>query len=203
MSCSWSCTRWFESIESVSDQLQLFAESVAPLTAYPPLWVCGTPEQKGSQQWGAQAWIDKKTGKLRCRAFPDDKNDRAVRSKNWERKVAIKARDWWGARMPLEGSVALDLLFYFERPLSHYRSGKYSRDLKPGMPLLQTGTPDSDKVARNVCDALKGTVLWPKGERDGRRIIYRDDSQANPVLIRKHYACRHTGGEGVEIRIYA
>ncbi len=187
----------------MTEQLRLFADEVQALHAYPPLWVSGTPEQKGSQQWGACTWIDKVTKKRKCRAFPDDKNDAAVRSKNWERRVAITARDWWGARMPLEGPVALSLLFYFERPLGHYRSGKYSQDIKAGMPLLHTGKPDSDKVARNVGDALKGTVLWPKGERDGRRIIYRDDSQANPVLIRKHYACRFHGGEGVEILIYA
>ena len=38
----------------MSEQLRLFADEVETLTAYEPLWVDGTPIQKGSQKWGAQ-----------------------------------------------------------------------------------------------------------------------------------------------------
>ncbi len=59
--------------------------------------------------------------------------------------------------------VAIDLQFYLPRP-------KRQKGDRP-----HVSTPDSDKLARGICDALTG-------------ILYADDAQVNEITLRKAYA---------------
>lgn len=59
----------------------------------------------------------------------------------------------------LEGSIKTEMIFYFDRPRSHFRTGKYSGLLKDSAPRGKTTSPDLTKLVRSTEDALKG-ILW-------------------------------------------
>ena len=61
--------------------------------------------------------------------------------------------------IPSNGPVQLFVHAYFQRPKSHYRTGKYSGQLKPYMPEVHTYRPDADNILKFVGDALDG-VFW-------------------------------------------
>ena len=76
---------------------------------------------------------------------------------------------------PLDGPVFIGMLFQFPRPRAHFRTGTYSHVLRDDAPLYHINTPDVDKCARLVFDALTG-------------IAWHDDKQAQIFEARKIYA---------------
>ena len=70
--------------------------------------------------------------------------------------------------------IQIGLDFYFKRPKSHYRSGKYSHLLKENIPEFHIVKPDIDNLVKFVCDSLNG-------------VCYRDDSQIVELKAEKHY----------------
>jgi len=60
---------------------------------------------------------------------------------------------------PWSGPLRVDLLLFFPRPRSHYRTGKYAGELKPNMQIWYDKTPDRDNVEKFICDALNG-IFW-------------------------------------------
>ena len=79
---------------------------------------------------------------------------------------------------PLEGPLSLDLEFYFERPKSHFRTGKYSHLLKKECTIYHKNTPDLSNLIKFVEDALIGS-------------FYRDDRQIVIINAIKYYC--HNG----------
>ena len=77
------------------------------------------------------------------------------------------------------GPVHLKLLFYFDRPKSHYNSKEL---LKPTAPQCITKKPDIDKISRAVLDALESAVLM-----DG-------DETVVGLYASKHWADDHPQG---------
>lgn len=55
--------------------------------------------------------------------------------------------------------VAVRATFFFQRPRSHYRTGKNSHLLKDGYSMYKTSTPDLDKLQRALGDALAQSGL--------------------------------------------
>lgn len=96
-------------------------------------------------------------GKRGGKLFVTDDNRRA---KPWQRDVATVARAAVGEAEPLEGPLALELVFVVARPKGHYGVN----GVKASAPLLPIVRPDVLKLARAVEDALTG-------------IVYRDDAQ--------------------------
>lgn len=64
----------------------------------------------------------------------------------------------------------------FARPLSHYGTGRNKGVLKPSAPVFHATTPDLDKIARAVCDALTVAGIWA------------DDKQAAELTARRQWA---------------
>ena len=56
----------------------------------------------------------------------------------------------WGEPDPIDGPVQVDVEFRFARPKSHYGA----RGLRPSSPKFHVQSPDVDKLARSVLDAL-------------------------------------------------
>jgi Holliday junction resolvase RusA-like endonuclease len=83
--------------------------------------------------------------------------------------------------------VQVSLIFYFNRPKSHYGTGKNSTVLKDSAQPAPTGRNigDIDKLERSVLDALSG-------------IAYDDDSQVCSVHKMKMWG---SGSEGVWINV--
>lgn len=79
---------------------------------------------------------------------------------------------------PLEGPLEATLTFFFSRPASHYRTGKFAGTLKPGMPSWHSKRKDLDNLIKFVLDSLNG-------------IAYLDDSQVAVLRSAKFY----TNGE--------
>ena len=60
---------------------------------------------------------------------------------------------------PFSTSVMLEVIAYFKRPKSHYRTGKYSHILKDAAPRYHTAKPDWDNIGKSIGDALEG-LYW-------------------------------------------
>eukprot|EP01041_Mallomonas_annulata_P013305 gene13305-28190_t len=67
---------------------------------------------------------------------------------------------------PYLGPLEVFLAFYFTRPKSHYRTGKYSHILKEDAPSWHTSRKDIDNLAKFVLDALN-----EKAYVDDRQIV--------------------------------
>ena len=83
------------------------------------------------------------------------------------------------------GPLRIELLFYFERPKSHYRSGKFAHLLKDSAPGYCLNLYDLDNLDKAVLDALTDSGLIA----DDRIIVslssskFWDDNKAAGVLI--------------------
>lgn len=110
-------------------------------------FVAGIPVPKGS----AKSFYNKNAGKIVTM------QDNRERQEPWASAISYTAQKY-GVKMCL-GAVKLSLIFTFPRPKSHYRTGKYSRQLRPSAPVFHVVKPDLDKLVRCVKDALTG-VAW-------------------------------------------
>ena len=75
---------------------------------------------------------------------------------------------------PLTKPLYLALVFYFKRPKSHYRTGRYKHLLKDKAPEYHTTKPDIDNLVKFVADSLN-------------KVFYEDDSQVVELLAKKVY----------------
>ena len=64
--------------------------------------------------------------------------------------------------------------FTFKRPKSHFRTGRFSSELKPTAPREHCKTPDLDNLVKFYMDAMTGK-------------FYADDSQVIKLRARKLY----------------
>ena len=76
--------------------------------------------------------------------------------------------------VPITKAIRLGVVFYFNRPKSHYRTGKHSYLLKDTAPIHHTKSPDSSNLAKFVEDALQPH-------------FYKDDAQIIELKAEKHY----------------
>lgn len=133
--------------------------------------VVGTPAQQGSKR------IVQPKGAARPRLIED--ND--ARKKSWRHDVTDAIERWREARpevaaaLPLHGPVVAELEFHLRRPPS-----------APKRRVLPEVSPDIDKLARNVLDAVTVAGLW------------RDDAQVTDLVVRKRYA---PDGEATGVRV--
>lgn len=77
--------------------------------------------------------------------------------------------------VPLDEPLQVVLKFFFVRPKSHFRTGKYADELKPNAPCWHTKIPDADNLAKFICDSLNG-------------IFWRDDSIVCKLIVTKQYS---------------
>lgn len=85
----------------------------------------------------------------------------------------------WGGRPPVDDALKLSVSFWFPRPKSHYRTGRFFDVLKTDAPTDHMQTPDVDKLLRLISDALtiarvieddkfivdeRGRKFWTQGE---------------------------------------
>lgn len=120
--------------------------------------VHGTPAPQGSKtKWGTED--NPRTGP-------------------WRAAIAAEASAAMNGLLAIHEPVTVNVLFYFPRPKSHYRSGKHAGEMKPGAPNHCATKPDLDKLLRAIGDAITGIVI-------------RDDCQIVAVAAVKHYGPPH------------
>ncbi|TXH59333.1 MAG: RusA family crossover junction endodeoxyribonuclease [Desulfurellales bacterium] len=107
----------------------------------------------------------------------------------WKFAVRAAAKDAAGAAfVPFSGPVMLDLDVWIQRPKGHYSAAK-TGGIKASAPMMPTGKPDCDNLAKAILDALTNAGIW------------LDDKQVTHLQVRKIYNTR--GGarivvEGIE-----
>jgi len=74
--------------------------------------------------------------------------------KPWRNEVRMAAMLAMADKPPLEDGVQLRLHFFFERPKSHFGTGKNSERVKENAPRHHISYPDLDKLERAIFDAL-------------------------------------------------
>lgn len=96
----------------------------------------------------------------------------------WRTLVTDVARDTCRYHETITVPVKVWLRFTFERPKSHYRSGRNAHRLTDRAPLGPTvqGCGDLDKLTRSIFDSLTKAQVWA------------DDSLVVDVRARKVYA---------------
>jgi crossover junction endodeoxyribonuclease RusA len=67
------------------------------------------------------------------------------------------------------GAVRVSMVFYFDRPQSHYRTGKHAGVLRDDAPSAPATIPDLSKLIRSTEDALTDAGVW---EDDARVVEY-------------------------------
>ena len=77
--------------------------------------------------------------------------------------------------IPIDKPLMLAVNFYFGRPNSHYRTGRYAGELKPSAPLRHVKRPDIDNLLKFVADSLND-------------IFWRDDTLICRVEAQKVYS---------------
>lgn len=125
-------------------------------------FVCGTPQQKGS----TKSWYNPRAKRI----VTVSDNDKL---KFWESNVRTKAGgEWQGA--PSDGSVRVDAMFFFERPQSHYGTGRNAGRLKDSAPQEHLKCPDLDKLVRGLLDGMT-------------EVVFKDDRQVISITAEKRY----------------
>ena len=62
-------------------------------------------------------------------------------------------------KKPLDGGLAIKVKFYMPRPKKHFRTGKFSNELKPNVPYIYNTIPDIDNLLKFVMDSCN-KILW-------------------------------------------
>lgn len=102
---------------------------------------------------------------------------------------ACVRNDWKALNQPAwTGPLKVSMVFYFQRPQGHFRTGKHSFDLRPDAPRWHIKKPDRDNLDKAVMDALTNAGAWG------------DDCQACTGSIRKLWAAPDAS-PGVRISI--
>lgn len=106
--------------------------------------VVGQPAPQGSKKAivvkGKAVLVE--SSKDRVRSWREDVRSAAL--------DAVAASSWQQATGPVE----LHVTFTFQRPKSHYRTGRNSHLLRDDAMFFHAQTPDLDKILRSTCDAL-------------------------------------------------
>jgi crossover junction endodeoxyribonuclease RusA len=140
------------------------------------LRVYGTPASQGSKRAFVQGG--------RAVMLNDDKKLRPWRNSIIE---AARAARVTGERLP--GPLAMEARFVFNRPRSHYRTGKNAHLLRDDAPIFVNQTPDIDKILRSTLDGLTEAAVWV------------DDSRVVSLIATKRYA-NEGEAPGAYIRIW-
>ena len=77
---------------------------------------------------------------------------------DWRARVSLAAEQAAGEAPLIDGPVHLQARFFFERPKSHYGSGRNAGVLKATAPDYPKSPPDLSKLVRAVEDAMTGIV---------------------------------------------
>jgi Holliday junction resolvase RusA-like endonuclease len=110
--------------------------------------------------------------------------DANKQSASWMEQVRSMAAAEYGlGRELLASPLCLYADFFFSRPQSHYGV----KGIKKSAPLFHTQTPDIDKLARCLCDAITG-------------VVWKDDRYVTMAVLNKHWTMAQ---ERVEVSIYA
>lgn len=120
----------------------------------------------------------------------------AARLKPWRLSVQWAAQDAMRLHDRFDGPVEVRLLFCFDRPRGHYRTGRNAQLLRDDAPLFPftRATGDGDKLVRACFDAMEAAGL------------VKDDAQFVDHTASKRWCGEHEDAldvPGVRVRVRA
>lgn len=111
-------------------------------------FVRGRPVPQGSKQY----FVNRYTGRAQGReANPN--------TASWRADVRAKAEEEMMFAEMFQKGVRAEMVFFFERPRCHFRTGKNANQLRDDAPQMHSQKPDADKLARAVLDAIAKVVI--------------------------------------------
>lgn len=87
---------------------------------------------------------------------------------------------------PIEGPVEAIMTFYFSRPKSHYRTGRFAGQLKEGQNIWHSKKKDLDNLVKFVLDSLNSLAYVDDGQVCAIRAmkLYTEDNPRSEVIFR-------------------
>jgi Holliday junction resolvase RusA-like endonuclease len=118
-----------------------------------------------------------------------DDNTKTLRP--WREAVKTACLDALGDRPPLTGACDVQLWFYFDRPRSHYGTGRNVGVVKASAPTYPCtrGIGDVDKLVRSCFDAMTDAGVWT------------DDCLATVFAAARHWTGLEMPEQGALIRV--
>lgn len=92
----------------------------------------------------------------------------------WASAIAYSGLQAMEHAKPYKRAVMVSLVFVFQRPKSHYGTGRNADEVKDSAPDRHVYKPDLDKLTRCALDSLT-SVVW------------NDDSQVDSIYATKTY----------------
>ena len=86
-----------------------------------------------------------------------------------EGRFLLQCMDVFHDKAPMEGALEVNMIFVFERPKSHFGTGRNEGVLKKTAPKFHTKKPDIDNLEKFAADCLN-------------KLAWKDDSQ---IIISK------------------
>jgi Holliday junction resolvase RusA-like endonuclease len=103
-----------------------------------------------------------------------------------EKNDLVAVSKEYAPEKPFDVPVRVDIIAFFKRPKSHYRTGKYSHLLKPNAPKYHTSKPDWDNIGKFYCDAYNG-LFWKDDSYvaiGSVRKLYTENEERTIIIIR-------------------
>lgn len=74
--------------------------------------------------------------------------------KPWRKAIieAVNEAGYYG--LMLDGPLSVEMTFWFSRPMTHFRTGKFHAELRANAPVFKHTPPDVDKLVRSTFDGL-------------------------------------------------
>lgn len=91
-----------------------------------------------------------------------------------DKKIAIQQIKEQFTGKPYTDALKIRFVFHIKRPKAHFRTGKYSNELKKTAPVYHTKRPDIDNFVKFYMDCMN-------------KVVYLDDSQAIEIHAKKEY----------------
>mgnify|MGYP003136131628 CR=1 FL=1 len=91
-----------------------------------------------------------------------------------DKKIAIQQIKEQFTGEPYTDALKIKFVFHIKRPKAHFRTGKYSDELKKTAPVYHTKRPDVDNYVKFYMDCMN-------------KLVYLDDSQVIEIYAKKEY----------------
>ena len=91
-----------------------------------------------------------------------------------DKKIAIQQIKEQFTGKPYTDALKIKFVFHIKRPKAHFRTGKYSNELKKTAPVYHTKRPDVDNYVKFYMDCMN-------------KLVYLDDSQVIEIYAKKEY----------------
>ena len=112
----------------------------------------------------------------------------ACKNQDWKNAVAAAGIQAMQDHKIFDEPLDVQFLFRFDRPKSHFGTGKNAKKLKPSAPEYPAVRPDTTKLIRSTEDALTG-IVW----KDDSLIVFQHGTKGYTNAFYPH--------EGAEINV--